>query len=152
MFKKILALVVMLFATLAMAAVDVNKATQAELDSVKGIGPGTTKLIMSERKKGDFKDWNDFITRVKGVGENRAAKLSDGGLTVGGSTYKPVAAADKKPVTAKVADGAKAAVDKTKEVAKNVADKTKEVAKDVKDKVTPSKADASKPAASAAKK
>jgi competence protein ComEA len=88
MLKKILAVLLALCATIAMAAVDVNKATEAQLDSVKGIGPATSKLIMSERKKGEFKSWEDFIERVKGVGEARAAKLSGDGLTVNGSAYK----------------------------------------------------------------
>ena len=96
MLKKFLAVLAMLVTTLAMAAVDVNKATEAQLDSVKGIGPGTSKLIMAERKKGEFKNWDDFITRVKGVGETRAANLSEADLTVGGSAYKPAAMAAKK--------------------------------------------------------
>ena len=75
MLKKILAILVMLYATLAMAAVDVNKATEAQLDAVKGIGPVTSKMITSERKKRDFKNWDDFIERIKGVGDARAAKL-----------------------------------------------------------------------------
>jgi competence protein ComEA len=103
MFKKILAILAFLMSTaMAMAAVDVNKATEAELDSVKGIGPGTSKLILDERKKGNFKSWDDFITRVKGVGEKRAENLSEAGLTVGGSAYKPAATAkkdDKAPPT-----------------------------------------------------
>lgn len=98
MLKKILAILAFLMsAAVAMAAVDANKATEAELDSVKGIGPGTSKLIVTERKKGDFKDWNDFISRVKGVGEKRATNLSDAGLTVGGKSYSHTAAkADDK--------------------------------------------------------
>ena len=97
MFKKILAVVALLFYTaLALAAVDVNKASEAELDSVKGIGPGTSKLILQERKKGEFKSWDDFIDRVKGVGETRAKSLSDAGLTVGGKAYQPTAAGAKK--------------------------------------------------------
>ncbi|WP_335622397.1 hypothetical protein [Acidovorax carolinensis] len=39
MLKKILALVAMLYAAASFAAVDVNKATAAELDGIKGIGP-----------------------------------------------------------------------------------------------------------------
>ena len=77
MLKKILAIVAMLYAAVAFAAVDVNKATAAELDGIKGIGPGTSTKILDERKKGNFKDWNDFIARVKGVGEGTAAKFSD---------------------------------------------------------------------------
>ncbi len=99
MWKRILAVLLMFCAAAAMAAVDANKATEAQLDSVKGIGPATTKLIMAERKKGDFKNWQDFIARVKGVGESRAAKLSDEGLTVNGMSYK-VAAATKKDTQA----------------------------------------------------
>ncbi|HEY1231568.1 MAG TPA: helix-hairpin-helix domain-containing protein [Ramlibacter sp.] len=107
MLKKILAILAFLMtAAVAMAAVDAHKATEAELDSVKGIGPGTSKLIVNERKKGDFKDWNDFITRVKGVGEKRATSLSDAGLTVGGKPYAHTAA------TAKTGDKATKVEDK----------------------------------------
>ena len=105
MLKKILAVLAFLLSTtLALAAVDVNKATEAELDSVKGIGPGTSKMILAERKKGDFKNWDDFITRVKGVGEKRAANLSDAGLTVGGAAYKPAATAKKDDKAGKKAE------------------------------------------------
>lgn len=90
MLKKLLAIALALWATLAMAAVDVNTATQAQLDSVKGIGPATSRLIMAERKKGEFKSWQDFINRVKGMGADRAARLSAEGLTVGGAA-KPAA-------------------------------------------------------------
>ena len=101
MLKKILALVVMLYATLSFAAVDVNKATAAELDSIKGIGPATSTKIMDERKKGNFKDWNDFIERVKGVGEGNAAKFSAEGLTVDGAGFKGAAAAPAAAPAAK---------------------------------------------------
>ena len=151
MLKKVLAFMVMLYAVMAMAAVDVNKATEAELDGVKGIGPVTSKLIMSERKKGAFKDWDDFITRVKGVGEIRAAKLSADGLTVGSASFKP-AAGTEKSMPAKAADSGKAAADKTKDVAKSTTAATKVAAKEtkeMKDTVTSSKAGAAKPAASA---
>ena len=88
MLKKILAVLVMLYAAAAMAAVDVNKGSEAELDSVKGIGPSTSKLIVSERKKGNYKSWEDFTQRVKGMGSARATKLSAEGLTVNGAPYK----------------------------------------------------------------
>ena len=99
MLKKILALFLMVYAAVAMAAaaaVDANKGTDAQLDAVKGIGPATSKAIVAERKKGDFKDWADFISRVKGVGEKKAEALSKEGLTVNGEAYKPMAKAEKK--------------------------------------------------------
>lgn len=91
MFKKMMAFALAMSAAMAFAAVEVNKATPAELDSIKGIGPSMSGKILDERKKGNFKDWNDFIERVKGVGEGNAAKLSADGLTVGGASYKGAA-------------------------------------------------------------
>jgi competence protein ComEA len=96
MFKYLLALAAALFAAVAFAATDVNKATQAELEAIKGVGPAIAGKILDERKKGAFKDWPDFIDRVKGVGEGNAAKFSAEGLTVGGAAFKGVAAAAKK--------------------------------------------------------
>jgi competence protein ComEA len=93
MLKKFLAVASLLFAAMSYAAVDVNKATLADLDSINGIGPGTAATILAERKKSDFKDWADFQTRVKGVKDKRAAKLSEGGLTVGGASYAAASAA-----------------------------------------------------------
>ena len=93
MLKKLLAIVALLFAAAAFAAVDVNKASSAELDGIKGIGPAISTKILDERKKGNFKDWNDFIERVKGVGEGNGAKFSAEGLTVNGASFKGVAPA-----------------------------------------------------------
>jgi len=96
MLKKILALGAMLYAAASFAAVDVNKATAAELDSIKGIGPGISTRILDERKKGNFKDWTDFMDRVQGVGEGNAAKFSKEGLTVNGEAFKATMPAAKK--------------------------------------------------------
>jgi competence protein ComEA len=174
MLKKILAILVMLYATLAMAAVDVNKGSEAELDAVKGIGPVTSKMIISERKKGDFKNWEDFIARIKGVGDARAAKLSAEGLTVNGAAYKMTAKDTKAAAKAdakaeKAVAKADAKVEKAdakadKKEAKADAKADKAVAKadaklekaeakaDKKEAKAVAKADAAKPAASAAKK
>ena len=102
MLKKILALAVMLYATVSFAAVDVNKATAAELDGIKGIGPGISTMIIDERKKGNFKDWNDFISRDNGMGEKNATKFSAQGMTINGSAYNGAAApAPAAPMPAK---------------------------------------------------
>lgn len=103
MLKKILAIVAMLYAAASFAAVDVNKASAADLDGLKGIGPGISTRILDERKKGSFKDWPDFIERIKGVGEGSAAKFSAEGMTVNGETFKGVAVAPAKPDTKKTA-------------------------------------------------
>ena len=88
MLKKLLLAAATLVATmsLAFAQVDVNKADQAALDSVKGIGPAKSKAILEERSKGEFKDWADFEKRVKGIGDKNAAKLSEAGLQVNGKS------------------------------------------------------------------
>ena len=135
MLKKILAVAAMLYAAACFAAVDVNKAGAADLDSIKGIGPAMSTKILDERKKGNFKDWNDFIERVKGVGEGNAAKFSAEGLTVGGAAFKGAAAA---PAAKK---------DEKKDEKKDA--KAAELKKDEKKDV---KAEPAKPAASAAKK
>jgi competence protein ComEA len=80
-------LLLALVTLVAQAAVDVNKATQAELESIKGIGPAVSTRILDERKKSAFKDWTDLIDRVKGVGPGNAVRYSEAGLTVGGDTY-----------------------------------------------------------------
>jgi len=105
MLKKLMLVMAAMIATMsfAFAQVDVNKADQAALDGVKGIGPTMSKAILAERKKGgEFKDWADFQSRVKGVGDKNSDKFSQAGLTVNGAA-KP----DAKPApkTREKADG-----------------------------------------------
>ena len=97
MLKQILTVLLMLYAAACFAAVDANKANAAELDSIKGIGPAMSTRILDERKKNNFKDWPDFIARVKGLGEGNAAKFSKEGLTVNGAEFKGATAAKAEP-------------------------------------------------------
>ncbi len=123
MFKKFLVALAALIAATAFAAVDANKASQAELESVKGIGPAISAKIIDERKKGDFKDWNDMVVRVKGVGEKNAAKLSEGGLTVNGAAYAGAPAKTEASMPAKAATATKGAVEKAASATKATAAK-----------------------------
>ncbi len=107
MLKKILTVCALLYAGATLAAVDANQASAAELDSIKGIGPGLSGKILDERKKAPFKDWNDLIARVNGVGATSAAKYSAQGLTVNGSAFSGAAAAPAK--AGKAAEGMKPA-------------------------------------------
>lgn len=96
MFKKILLSLVFCLSSMSAvfaADVEINKADQAALDGVKGIGPSLSKAIVEERKKGDFKDWSDVEKRVKGVKEKKAQKLSEAGLRVNGQAVGKSAAA-----------------------------------------------------------
>ena len=87
MFKNILAALLACFAAAAFASVDINKANQAELEAVKGVGTVTAGKIVDERKKGSFKDWADVMQRVGGIKDAKAGKLSAAGLTVNGSVF-----------------------------------------------------------------
>ncbi len=107
MFKKILAVSAMLFTAAAFAAVDVNKGSAADFDGLKGVGPTMSKRILDARQKGEFKDWGDFMERVKGVKAKTAAKLSAEGLTVNGKAFTAPAAAPQGPVAKTAASATK---------------------------------------------
>ena len=104
MFKKLLTFIAAMSIFAAFAAVDVNKASEAELDGIKGIGPATTQVIVAERKKAEFKNWEDLIARVKGFGPKTAAKFSAEGLTVSGAAYQGAAPATKSAKAAAKSD------------------------------------------------
>ena len=113
MFRTLAAIVLATAAFAAQAAVEVNQASQAELETVKGIGPGLSAKILDARRSGAFRDWSDMVDRVGGIGPGNAARFSQAGLTVAGAPYavaapaavQPKSTAEKKP---KPADGAKA--------------------------------------------
>jgi competence protein ComEA len=67
---------ILAFGVNAFAAVDVNKATQAELEAVKGIGPAKAKAIINHRtKNGPFKSAED-LDKVKGIGKGTLSKIA----------------------------------------------------------------------------
>ena len=113
MLKKFLMLITLLYAAVSFAAVDANQASAADLDSIKGIGPAISGKILDERKKGAFKDWNDFIARVNGLGEKNATKFSAQGMTINGAAYSgapaPAPKASDKKTTGKLAADSKTA-------------------------------------------
>lgn len=82
------------------AGVEINQATEAELDSIKGLGPSSTARILAARQQGAFKDWADVMRRVSGVRAASAAKLSAAGLVVNGLPYQPAGDAAKAPQAA----------------------------------------------------
>jgi competence protein ComEA len=106
-FIALVAAALVAFSPLALAT-DVNRATQAELETVKGIGPGLSGKILKAREAGSFKNWGDLVERVGGVGPGNAARFSQAGLTVGGAAFDP-AALPAKPAKAEKAPKAEAA-------------------------------------------
>ena len=60
-----------------LAAVNINTATQSELEAVKGLGPAKAKAIISYREaNGGFKSL-DELDNVKGFGKASIEKLKD---------------------------------------------------------------------------
>ena len=54
--------------------VNLNTATADQLDALPQIGKSRVKEIMTERAKGNFKDWNDFDTRTAHTSVNKGVK------------------------------------------------------------------------------
>ncbi len=110
--KKLLLVLVgaLAFSVSAWAAVDLNNATQAELETVKGIGPAKAKAIIEYRKKsGNFKSV-DELDKVPGFGKKTVDAVKKE-ITVGNAT----AAAAGKP--AKLVKDAKTAAPAAKDKA-----------------------------------
>ena len=90
-----------LFSTAALADLDINRASQAELERLRGVGPQLSARILDARASQSFSDWDDFLKRVPGLGPLQSVRLSQQGLTVAGASF---AATDsmltplKKPV------------------------------------------------------
>ena len=99
--KKLLFILVSLLVLCGSSfAVDLNKATQAELEALKGIGEVKAKAIVDYRtKNGPFKSADD-LDKVKGVGKGIIAKII-GDVTIDGRPLGMPTASDK-PVAKKV--------------------------------------------------
>ena len=83
-----LSLCAILLSPAAIAEVEANTATAAELTSIRGIGSGTAQKIIKQRQEGSYKSWSDLIKRVKGIGKKKALKLSASGLSVNGQSWQ----------------------------------------------------------------
>lgn len=78
-------------------ALDINQASEADLDSLKGVGPAVTQRILAARGASPFADWPDLMSRVKGMRPPTARKLSDQGLTVNGAPFEAPQPQPAKP-------------------------------------------------------
>lgn len=66
--RTLLFIILFAFFGSTLAAVNINTATQAELETLQGIGPAKAKAVIEYRKKnGAFKSPND-LEKVNGIG------------------------------------------------------------------------------------
>ncbi|TSE20178.1 comE: comEA protein [Tepidimonas alkaliphilus] len=81
----------------ARSQVEANRASAAELQTVRGIGPVLAARIVEARAQRPFASWADFEQRVPGVGVKTAQKLSLHGLRIDGRSYGAEAARHAGP-------------------------------------------------------
>jgi competence protein ComEA len=98
--QLLVTLAALLISGAAFAAVDVNTASEAELDGIKGIGPSLSGRILKARQQGPFKDWRELMQRVKGIQPRSAHQLSAAGLTVNGAGYEATTGPAQPPTRA----------------------------------------------------
>ena len=146
--RSLLSLFIGLFLTVSQAfALDVNKADLDDLQTVEGVGPVIAKRIIDERRKGgNFSSREDLISRVKGVGDKTAQRITSGsGLRKGTSSTKKSSA---KKTTTKTADTKKKSTKKdTKKTASKSSSKKSTAKKSTAKKSTAKKSSTKKKAA-----
>lgn len=78
------------FSAFSIAAVNINTASQAELETLKGIGPNKASAIIKYRKKhGKFKSAKD-LQAVDGIGEKTVKNIGRNASVSGKTTIKKV--------------------------------------------------------------
>lgn len=81
--KKLLFIILLVLYGSALAAVNINTATQAQLETLQGIGPAKAKAVIEYRKKnGPFKSADD-LEKVNGIGPAIMKRVRKD-ITVGG--------------------------------------------------------------------
>lgn len=106
--KKIAALLLglTLLAFNALAAVNVNTATQQQLESLNGIGPAKAKAIIDYRtKNGPFKTVEE-LDNVPGIGQGILSKIRGDVTLTGQTTVKPEGKSAAKAEPKKAESGA----------------------------------------------
>jgi competence protein ComEA len=74
-------------AHLSVLALEINQANEAELDSIKGMGPEMTRKVLIARAEKIFTNWKDLMSRVAGIGKAKAQQFSDQGVLVNGQSF-----------------------------------------------------------------
>ena len=106
----------------AFAAVNVNTASQAELEALNGIGPAKARAILDYRQKnGPFKSVDD-LKKVTGIGDKTLESIRKD-VSLSGATTLPAAKPGAKPAAPASAKAAPAAKPASAPAAAPAADK-----------------------------
>ena len=120
------------YAGMAIAAVNINTATKAELESLDGVGPVKAQAIIDYRtKNGNFKTLED-VKKVNGIGDATFEKMKKDISLTGATAVPSKSEAMEKKAKDKAADTKAAVKEKaadTKAAAKEQAADTKAAAK-----------------------
>jgi competence protein ComEA len=92
--RAVLQIGLLLFLPAAVAALEVNTATRAQLERPADLGVATTDRILRAREERPFADWDNLAVRVSELRGRRAQQLDRRGLRVNGkappaATVKP---------------------------------------------------------------
>lgn len=94
--RRLFCMLLCLLAAPAFAALELNSATEAELDALPGVGPSRAQAIIEHRtKNGPFASV-DELRNVKGIGDKTFAELKPL-LVVGAGTSTPAAPRTELP-------------------------------------------------------
>ncbi|MBL8469850.1 ComEA family DNA-binding protein [Methyloversatilis discipulorum] len=88
--RRVFCMLLCLLAAPVFAALDLNSASEAELDALPGVGPSRAQAIIEHRTKNGPFTSVDELRNVKGIGDKTFAELKPL-LVVGAGTPAPVA-------------------------------------------------------------
>lgn len=71
------------FGPISVSKIRLNTAPLAELTLCPGIGPVIAQTIITERTKGPFLSWENFESRVSGMGPAKIGALKKAGVQLG---------------------------------------------------------------------
>ncbi len=129
----------MAYAGIAFAAVNINSATQAQLETLDGVGPVKAQAIIDYRKKnGPFKSIED-VKKVDGVGDATFDKIKKD-IAISGTSVPPKKVEAKETVKEKAAETKAAVKEKAADTKAAVKEKAADTKAAVKEKAADTKA------------